>query len=96
MAIKRIKMKIKVCMWSACKDRFSEYIITRLKNDKQIFNIDDLIIEESLCMWECKKWPNINVDWNIYNYITPVKASEFVFYKNKKKKKTNKNIINNK
>jgi len=87
-------MKIKVCTWSVCKDRFSEYIITRLKNDKERFNLKDLEIEESLCMWECKKWPNIKVDWNMHNYITPSKASEFVFHTNKKKKKK-KNTTNN-
>lgn len=87
-------MKIKVCTWSACKDRFSDYIITRLKNDKERFNLDDLVIEESLCMWECKKWPNIKVDENIHNYINPAKASEFALHTNKKKKKK-KNTTNN-
>jgi len=87
-------MKIKVCVWNTCKDKFSEYIITRLKNDKERFNLNDLVIEESLCMWECKKWPNIKVDGNIHNYINPAKASEFAFHKNKKKKKK-RNTTNN-
>lgn len=87
-------MKIKVCTWSACKDRFSDYIITRLKNDKQRFNLNDLEIEESLCMWQCPKWPNIKVDWEIKNYITPSKASEFLFWWAKKKKKKNTNNTN--
>lgn len=87
-------MKINVCMWSACKDKFSEYIITRLKNDKEKFNLTNLEFEECLCLWQCKKWPNIVVDWDIKNYITPAKASEFLFAKNAKKKK--KNINNNK
>jgi len=86
-------MKIKVCMWSACKDRFAEYIITRLKNDKERFNLKELDIEESLCMWACKKWPNISIDRDIKNYINPAKASEFAFWKVKKKKKP-KNINN--
>ena len=78
-------------MWSSCKDRFAEYIITRLKNDKERFNLGNLEIEESLCMWECKKWPNINVDWNIHNYMNPAKSSEFLFWWVKKKKKKNTN-----
>ena len=86
-------MKIKVCTWKTCNDRFSEYIITRLKNDKDRFNLDSLEIEESLCMWKCKEGPNIMVDWDIKNYINPSKASEFAFWKNpnKKKKKNNNN-----
>jgi len=79
-------MKIKVCKWKTCTDRFSHYIITRLENDKSRFNLDSLIIEECLCMWQCISWPNIMVDWNIKNYINPSKASEFLF-NNKKKKK---------
>lgn len=79
-------MKIKVCMWKTCKDRFSEYILTRLINDKEKFNLNKLEIEECMCLWQCAKWPNIVVDWNIENYMNPAKASEFAFNKNKKKK----------
>ena len=85
-------MKIKVCTWKTCKDRFSEYIITRLKNDKDRFNLNQLEIEESMCLWQCKKWPNIVVDNNdIQNYINPSKASEFLFNSNKKSKSKPKN-----
>lgn len=89
-------MKIKVCTWSACKDRFSEYIIDRLNNDKKRFNLNKLDIEESMCMWECKKWPNIMIDNNIHNYMTPVKVSEIAMWKVKKTKKPRKNTNNNK
>ena len=64
-------MKIKICTWSTCKDRFSEYIITRLKNDKERFNLDSIEFEECLCLWQCQQWPNIVVDWYIKNYIKP-------------------------
>jgi NADH:ubiquinone oxidoreductase subunit E len=79
-------MKIKVCTWKTCTERFSEYILTRLKNDKERFNLDKLEIEECMCLWQCSKWPNIVVDWEIQNYMNPAKASEFAFNKNNKKK----------
>ena len=83
-------------MWKTCKDRFSEYIITRLNNDKERFNLKSLEIEESMCMGKCKEWPNIKVDWDIKNYINPAKASEFAFGKNPNKKKKKNNPNNNK
>ena len=82
-------MKIKICTWKVCNDRFSEYVITRLKNDKQRFNLNKLEIEESMCMWKCDKWPNVQIDKEIINYVTPVKASELAFWKKTKKKKNN-------
>ena len=79
-------MKIKVCTGKTWKDRFSDYIITRLKNDKERFNLDNIIIEECLCMWKCKEWPNLTVDWNHHNYMNPAKASSLALNNNKKKK----------
>ena len=76
-------MKIKVCMWKTCKDRFSQYIIDRLINDKTRFNLNNLEIEECMCLWQCSKWPNIVVDNRVINYSNPAKASEQLF-KNKK------------
>lgn len=78
-------MKIRVCTWKACSNKFSNYILDRLKNDKQRFNLENLIIEETECVWDCTKWPNIIVDWNLKNYVNPAKASELLF-NNKKKK----------
>lgn len=83
-------MKITVCVWKSCSDKFSNYIIERLKNDKNRFNLDSLIIEESMCMWRCKEWPNVSVDWDIRNYINPLKASDIAFWKSTKKKNNNK------
>ena len=79
-------MKVKVCTGKGCKGRFSEYILTRLKNDKKFYDKDGLIIEEFQCMWDCQNWPNIIVDKNIHTHVTPAKASEIVFNNNKKKK----------
>ncbi len=80
-------MKVKVCTWKGCKEKFSEYILTRLKNDKEFYKKDALIIEEFKCMWDCKSGPNMIVDKNIHTHVTPAKASEIVFNTNKKKKK---------
>jgi NADH:ubiquinone oxidoreductase subunit E len=79
-------MKIKICKWKTCSDRFSQYITTRLQNDKTRFNIDNLELEDCMCLWQCKSGPNIVVDWNIKNYTSPIKASEFALNIKKKKK----------
>ncbi len=79
-------MKISICTWKTCTDRFSEYIITRLKNDKTRFNLEKVFIEESPCMWKCKEWPNVKIDWNIRHYMNPAKVAEAVLNNNKKKK----------
>ena len=81
-----MKMKIKVCTGKTCKDRFSDYIITRLQNDKERFNLDKVTIEECLCTWKCSEWPNVIVDWNPNNYMNPAKASNLALNNNKKKK----------
>ncbi len=85
-------MKISVCTGKACSGRFSEYILTRLKNDKTRFNIDKLFIEESPCMGKCSEWPNVKVDNNLRNYMNPAKVAEVVMsnHKNKQKQKKKK------
>ncbi len=77
-------MKIKVCMWSACKDNFSQYIITRIKRDIEKYDLQHIEIEESPCMWMCKKWPNTKIDKDIINYANGAKVSEAMFKKIKK------------
>ena len=78
-------MKIQVCMWKTCRSRFGEYIVTRLQNDKQRFNLNNLEVEECLCLWQCKDGPNIVVDKDIKNHMNPAKASECALKNNKKK-----------
>jgi len=80
-------MIIKVCMWKTCQDRFSEYILTRLKADVDFYKKNDIEIEECMCLGQCKKWPNIVKGWEILNYITPAKASELIFKPKHNKKK---------
>ena len=81
-------------MWKACKSRFAEYIVKRLKSDIEFHNLNGIIIEESMCMWKCKEGPNVLFDKNLENYMTPIKASEIMRnkknWKSKRTKKTNK------
>ncbi|MDD2871408.1 MAG: NAD(P)H-dependent oxidoreductase subunit E [Candidatus Gracilibacteria bacterium] len=79
-------MKIKVCTGKTCTDRFSQYITTRLLNDKAKFNLEHLEIEDCMCMGHCKSGPNIMVDGNVKNYTNPAKASEHALNHKKKKK----------
>ncbi len=69
-------MKVKVCTWNSCKSKFSEYILERLENDKKFHNLKNLDVETCACTWNCKRWPVIEVDWNIEKYMNPLKASE--------------------
>ena len=79
-------MKVQICSWVWCKNRFSEYIFTRLERDKDFYKgCDNIILEKIDCLWNCEKWPSVKVDKELYSYMTPAKASEIVF-KNKKKK----------
>ena len=83
-------MKVQVCTWKTCTERFSEYILARLENDEKFYNKKNVIVESCMCLWQCKKWPNVVVDGTIYNNMNPSKASELV-YNSKKKKKKNAN-----
>jgi len=78
-------MKIKVCSWKMCSDRFSEYIVTRLKNDIEKFNLKNIEIEETLCMWRCKEGPNMAIENENFSRMNPLKASELLSKKNKNK-----------
>jgi len=80
-------MKIQVCSWKMCKTNFSEYITRRLKWDIERLKLDNIEIEESMCMWMCRKWPNVKIDGEIINYAEPAKVSDRVVNWPKKKKK---------
>lgn len=71
-------MEVKVCSWKACSWKFSKYIMTRLKNDKEFYDMKKLKVSESPCMGECKKWANIKIKNQAYNYANPAKASEII------------------
>ncbi|MGB2110778.1 MAG: hypothetical protein ACPHY8_02430 [Patescibacteria group bacterium] len=48
-------MKVQVCHGRTCTERFCKYINTRLENDKQKFSLNNVVIEDSKCMGQCKK-----------------------------------------
>lgn len=81
-------MKIMICTWTICSERFSSYIIDRIKNDKHRFNLNTVEIVESPCLWNCKRWPNIQIDKEKFSSMNPLKTSNLMF----KKLKNNKNV----
>lgn len=91
-------MKIKVCTWNACRWKYSEYILRRLKADIDFHKLDWIVLEESMCMWHCKEWPNVQIDKNIEHFSNPVKASKLMMDKKNgvKPKKKRKNKSNDK
>lgn len=87
-------MKIKVCTGKNCKNKFSEYIVQRLQNDVNRFNLENVEVEEVMCQWKCEEWPIVRIDKNMLTKSTPIKASEMLFKRlnwiktnNKKQKK---------
>ena len=77
-------MKVKVCVGSACKAKFSEYIIKRIERDIEKFNLKNIEIEKVNCMGFCDKAPNVKIDNEIYYNTNPIKVSEVIFDKLKK------------
>lgn len=80
-------MEIKVCIWKACSWKFSNYIIKRIENDKEKFDLENIKIQTTSCMWKCENWPNICIDSENYWKQNPFKTSELL---NKKLKNENK------
>jgi len=74
-------MKIRICCWQKCKNNFSQFIKERLENDVERFELKDVEIEESGCFWDCKKWPNVEIDGEMINWATPIIASKKMFEK---------------
>lgn len=69
-------MKVQVCSGWSCKSKFSEYIIKRLENDTIKFWYKKLRVESTLCLWWCKKWPNVTINGgDIMNYQDPAKVA---------------------
>lgn len=95
-------MKIQVCTGKSCKGKFSEYIIKRINWDIEKFHLDNVSIESCPCLWDCKIWPNVIIDWKKENYCDPIKVSKIMFEKikqrktnQKESKKDNENDNNN-
>lgn len=84
-------MEVKVCTWKTCGWKFSKYILTRLENDIKFYGWKNIIVEECLCLGHCKKWPNMKIEQETYNYVNPSKASELVSQKIMELKKIEEN-----
>ncbi len=80
-------MKVEVCVWKACKSRFSSYIVDRIKNDKIKFDLKNVEVTTCPCTGNCKIWPSMIVDSEVKTYMNPLKASNIVQGKPEKKKK---------
>lgn len=80
-------MKIQICTGKNCKSRFSEYILKRLESDIEMFQLKNIDVQTSPCMWHCEKWPNMKIDGKITHYNDPIKASKLMMEKNKQKPK---------
>jgi len=80
------KIKIQVCMGKTCKSNFAEYIVRRLKWDIERLDLKNIEIEESMCMWMCKKGPNVKINDEVINYAEPARVSDRVINWPKKKK----------
>lgn len=80
-------VKVQVCTWKMCKLNFSEYITRRIKWDIERLDLKNIEIEEVMCMWMCKKAPNVKINGEITNYCEPAKISDLVVNWPKKKKK---------
>lgn len=76
-----IIMKIQVCMGRSCKEKYSEYILTRLERDKERFELNNVLISTCACTDNCKKWPVVMFDKHIEWYMTPTKASKMMLNK---------------
>lgn len=84
-------MDVKICTGKTCSGKFSKYITTRLERDTEFYKWKGVKIEESCCMWECKKSPSIKIDKETFNYVWPAKASELICKKIAEKKKQQEN-----
>ena len=74
-------MKISICDWKKCQDKFNKYIEKRLNSDIEKFEMKNIFVEKCSCMWSCSSWPNIKIDGEMINYCDPAKASKIMFDK---------------
>lgn len=74
-------MKVQICNWKLCKQKFSEYIFKRISQDIEKFKLHSIILEKCSCLWDCEKWPNVLIDWKIENYQDPAKTSKIILDK---------------
>jgi len=84
-------IKIKICSWNSCKDRFSQYVLDRACRELNLWEdaIDWWITKnwkvevcKTWCMWKCKEWPNIKIEKNwkeqIISRVDPIKMGNIM------------------
>ncbi|USN59002.1 MAG: (2Fe-2S) ferredoxin domain-containing protein [Candidatus Peribacteria bacterium] len=76
-------MKVQVCTGKTCKERFSQYILTRLQNDKELYDMHSVDVCECPCTGNCKIGPSVIIDGNVETHMNPAKASEMIREKRK-------------
>ena len=74
-------MKVQVCTWKMCSERFSSYIIERLEKDKDFFKLENLQVESCMCTGNCKNGPVALFDGDIQLRTNPIQASEIARWK---------------
>lgn len=80
-------MKIQVCTGKTCRERYSEYILARLERDRELFWLDNLIVETCPCTGNCKDGPNMLIDGKVELHCNPIKASKMALQLKQKPKK---------
>ncbi len=85
-------MKIEVCFWKTCSEKFNQYIFDRVNADVKKYDLKNIKLEKSACMWMCKKWPNVKIDWEVINYANWAKVAAKYKWQIYNKKNLLKNI----
>jgi len=70
-------LKVQICKWKSCKSRFCSYIEDRIKLEKERFN-QNIEISDSPCMWNCKNWPTVKINWEKIEKCDPIKVSNLI------------------
>ncbi|HRI35711.1 MAG TPA: (2Fe-2S) ferredoxin domain-containing protein [bacterium] len=78
-----------VCHGRSCQERFSPYILLRLKNDRErFFPNDDIVLDTCLCRGKCQESPTIEVDGTLYTRMSPIAAGSMLAKRVAEAKKT--------
>lgn len=89
-----MSIKIQICNWKNCSQKWNKYIIKRLESDKNFYNYkEEINIEQTTCMWNCKNSINIKIDKEMFSNQNPAETSKII--RNKiLKSENNKNLEN--
>lgn len=68
---------IQVCTGKTCTERYSNYLLARLRSDKAKYDQDDQIgIETCACRGKCAEAPVFLYEKELFTRANPIKASE--------------------